>query len=210
MLCISGANFCSTKSYIHLNDNDILHSQDSLTILGFSFGNRPNFDSHIALIKRKYASRAWIPRRLKMLGVNDEQILSVYAAAVRSSIEYASPAFHTLLSGEQEEEIEKMQRATLKSIFGHNLPYRDALKKANISKLSVRREEAFKKFAMKAAENRRVAEAWFPLRPQGVYDLRRRGSYAIERARTERLKLSPIFQMRKLLNDQLLKNGLPD
>ena len=87
LLCMSGANFCRTTSYINLDDGSVIESQDTLTILGFAFGVRPDISSHISLIKRKFGARSWIIRQLSQLGVDSDTLVKVYSATIRSVIE---------------------------------------------------------------------------------------------------------------------------
>ena len=123
LLCISGANFCDTESFIDTEGGEHIRSQESLTILGFCFGRRPDATAHFGLLKNKYAKKAWIIRQLKLQGVDEGTLTKVYAAIIRSMIEYASPAYHLLLSAHLGDQIEKFQRMMLKTIYGSDVSY---------------------------------------------------------------------------------------
>ena len=87
----------------------------------------------------------------------------------------------------------------MKTIFGFSTTY-DALAKSGLARLSDRREEILKKFALKTAKNP-LFEHWFPRHLPSKYNLRKEKQYEEELARTERLRNSPLFVMRRLLND---------
>ena len=79
--------------------------------------------------------------------------------------------------------------------------YSDHLDRAGLVRLEERREEIFKKFAIKSASNTRFCDRWFPKKSIGPYSIRNPLVYEETHARTERLKNSPLFQMRKRLNN---------
>ena len=56
------------------------------------------------------------------------------------------------------------------------------------------------KFALKAAKSERFGARWFPLRESAGYGLRRTDKYQTFTARTDRMKKSPIYNMRERLN----------
>ena len=63
-----------------------------------------------------------------------------------------------------------------------------------------RRETLFKKFATKTLENPRYTD-WFPLK-SNVKNTRNPRYYLETRATSDRLYKSPIFAMRRILNEQ--------
>ena len=198
LLCVSGSNFCQTDCYIEA-DGDRIDSQESMMLLGFCFGNRPNMDEHVALIHRKFYARSWLPRHLKAAGIPEKDICKVYSSVIRSSIEYAIPAYHSLLTTTQSDRLERLQRRSLKSIFGLHVSYEDALKRSGLPRLDDRRCEIFKKFAVKAGGNDRFKD-WFPLNSPSKYNLRKEKTFKEFHAKTERLRKSPLYEMRRLLN----------
>ena len=200
LVCVSAAIHSEVTSHVNDGEGGRILSQDSMTVLGFSFGSRPTMTEHVALVRRKYNARSWVIRHLKAAGVPNEDIIKVYAATVRSSIEYASVVYHTMLTTSQSEEIERMQRRCLKIIYGFRVSYREALERSGIQSMKERRVQAFKKFTDKTAESGRF-DHWFPVQEKTKYNLRRPQKYMEFHASTERLYRSPIFSMRRLLNN---------
>ena len=200
LVCISAALHSEVSSHVTVEEAERINSQESLTVLGFRFGSRPTMAEHMSLVTKKYNARSWVVRHLKMAGVPSEDIVQVYAATVRASIEYASTVYHTMLTSSQSEEIERMQRRCLKIIYGFRVSYREALERAGLQTLAERRSVAFCKFMRKAAGSDRFRH-WFPVQERKNYDLRRPLKYVEYHANTERLYKSPLFTMRRLLNE---------
>ena len=155
----------------------------------------------MALIWKKYNARSWVVRHLKAAGVPNEDIIKVYTATIRSSIEYASAVYHTMLTTSQSEEIERMQRRCLKIIYGFRVSYREALERSGLLPMTERRIQAFTKFTNKTAASGKF-DHWFPLQEKTNYNLRKTQKYVEFHANTDRLYKSPIFSMRRLLNTQ--------
>ena len=94
-----------------------------------------------------------------------------------------------------------MQAIALKTIFGWNLSYRQCLQLADLEPLETRRKNLCLTFAKKTEANPRF-QHWFPPADEIPYNLRRTERIQINFARHERLKNSPIYYMRRLLNDE--------
>ena len=187
------------SSYI-IVDGEEIRSTDKLKILGFTFGSRPNVNEHLRTIKQKYGARSWVLRNLKQSGLPESHLVQVYTALIRPVLEYASVSYHHLLTNEQSEEIERLQRISLKTIYGNWFSYSDCLEKSKLKEMKDRRQDIFRKFAEKNIEGR-YQEKWFPVNPEPTYNLRRSEKYVIPRTKNNRLKNSPVYQMRVLMNN---------
>ena len=113
---------------------------------------------------------------------------------------YASVVYHSSLTDEQDERLERLQTQALKCIYG---PYNSARKlrqAAGIATLRSRRIHLCDKFVKKALSNPRF-QHWFPLRT-GRTSLRNKQPevYKEEKARCDRLYNSPLFFFRRRLN----------
>ena len=64
---------------------------------------------------------------------------------------------------------------------------------------------AFKKFTLQLIKNERYTD-WFPLREQVNHNLRTKNPYKELHAKTKRLYDSPLFTMRRLLNQEIGEN----
>ena len=108
--------------------------------------------------------------------------------------------FHSSLTDEQDERIERLQDHALKCIYGGEKSARKLRGIAGINTLRERREELCMKFSLKCARDP-VFARWFPQRTSRRSG-RTNGSeqYLEEKARCERMRNSPVFFFRRLLN----------
>ena len=200
MVCISSKNDVSQNTYIDTSDRARITSQNSLKILGFHFGSRPTVDAHVTALKQKYRRRAWIMRHLKRAGINVNDLVKLYKVLLRPVLDYASPVYHPMLNLKLDSEIEALQRNTLKTIFGHELSYKQALELSGLQTLNQRRDEFFDKFVKNLSENKDF-EHWLPREEFTGYNLRRELIYTEKFAKTDRLYKSPIYTARRRLNE---------
>ena len=200
LLCVSGNMNNNTKSYIRTEGTEI-QSGESLKILGFWFGNRPNVHVHLGKMLTKFKSRLWTLRHLQKSGMTQNDLLIVYRTVLRPVLDFAVPAYHTLMTATEREEVEKLQRRALKIVFGIEGTYKEHLEKARLDTLEDRREDIFKKFAIASEKNERYSEEWFPKKEAGRYNLREKNRYIEYPIKTERMRKNPITCMRKLLNN---------
>ena len=79
------------------------------------------------------------------------------------------------------------------------MSYSELLEKSGLETLEIRRRRNFDKFALKTEKNQRYKH-WFP-RNTNNFNTRNNLPFKEEIARTERYKNSPVFLMRKRLNE---------
>ena len=194
LLCIAPNMSCDPSLFVNTGSGKKM-SQSKLKVLGFYFGESPNVN-----IKRRFRERAWSIRHLKRSGVPRQDLITLYKSLVRPIPKYASSVYHTMLTKDQANEIEKLQRGTLKTIFGQETPYEEALELGQIESLHERRCNAFDKFVKELSENERFAH-WLPKQEFSGYDLRKELIYVEKRARTSRLYNSPLYAARRRLNE---------
>ena len=113
-------------------------------------------------------------------------------------MEYSSVTFGPMISKYDINRLENIQKKCLRTIFGYGLSYEDLLKKSKLETLEERRQKALLKFANKAADNPRFMH-WFPLNRNRTG--RHGKQYEEMFAQSDRLCRSPLFTMRRLLND---------
>ena len=119
---------------------------------------------------------------------------------LRPIIEFCSPVYHPLMTKEQSNNLERLQKTALKIILGFNLTYEELLEKADIKSLEERRESAFLNFAKSVSKNPRY-ESWLPRTGNNARNTRNGKVYIVEFVRTTRLYNSPLFSMRRALNN---------
>ena len=101
----------------------------------------------------------------------------------------------------QSNEMEKIQKRCLKIIYGYEHDYETLLQLSGLEKLQERREKTFTKFAKKTSENTKYMH-WFPKNP-----IARTGrntlQYKEDKAIGNKLYNSPIYTMRRILNNSI-------
>ena len=201
VVCISAATSFQARAIVYGRQEEVITSQQSLKILGFTLDSDGGFATHVANIVKKMRSRIWALNRLKQHGFESNQLVQVYQAFIRPITEYVSVVWHSRITAEQSAEIERMQSRALRHIYGFGLSARKMRELSGLQLLSRRRTTAVEKFARKKAESERFGH-WFARRPQAQYPRRSRqyDIYQEPTARTDRYRNSALNYMRRLLN----------
>ena len=198
MLLISDAISFKPSAYITTTTGEEIRSrEEEMKLLGFTFDSSPTARAHVSALVKKLRRRFWILRHLKEFGFNEKELVQVYCAQVRSVADFCSVVYHSLLTQEQSDLIERQQYQALKCIFGPVESYRALLERSGVERLSDRRLKAVEKFAGKCLVSR--FREWFPLNDP-ERKTRKTKKYKELFARCDRLRKTPIYFMRRLLN----------
>ena len=173
LLCVSAATSFRPLVQIKLEDQ-VISGQEKMKILGVTVDKDYSFKSHVKNVRRNLRRRTWALSKLRRRGVKEDKLVKAYVSLIRPVAEYAAPAWHSLITAEQSELIERQQTQALKNIFGVGLSAAKMRKKANIELLQTRRTAASLKFIKKCVNNSRCAD-WFEERNLTTYP-RRRGT----------------------------------
>ena len=114
-------------------------------LLGLTIDNNLKWNSHVNSICAKASSRIYFLKQLKRSGVSADDLLYFYSTVVRPILEYACPVWHSSLTKELSECIERVQKRSVYVIFGAG-KYNDIIIKHNIDTLYDRREMLCQKF----------------------------------------------------------------
>ena len=136
-------------------------------------------------------------RHLKRSGFSNEELVKVYKTNLRSALEFASVVYGPLLTADQSEDLERLQRQCLKIIYGFEKSYQEILDITGLEKLEARREAAIIKFAQKCLNG--SYGHWFPQNPPGR--TRKQLKFREDFARCDRLRKTPIYHMRRVMNE---------
>ena len=134
------------------------------------------------------------------MGANESQMLDVYIKQVRSVLELAVPVWHSSLTIADKLSIERVQKAALHVIFGHDYnSYSFACETANLLTLEERRNKLCKKFGFKAVKNVKHSK-WFKVNRKISKTRQKQPLFCPVVSRTTRFDKSPISYLTKLLN----------
>ena len=176
-----------------------MFSGDKLKLLGFEFSNKPTVQAQIDNLVNKAASRAFVIRRLANVKVNRDRLKNIYCSIVRSSLEYSSVTYGPMLTQYQKNRLEGIQKNCLRSIYGFDKSYDQLLQESGLETLTSRRTRTVRKFAEKTANNPQFSH-WFTLN-DNRFSQRSSNIYKEYYARSDRLYRSPMYEMRRQLNN---------
>ena len=153
------------------------------------------------ICQRAY-SRLGMITKLKYVGVGMEDLLDIYVLFIRSVTEYCAVAFHSSLTIQQSDKIEKIQKTCLKVILSEMyVSYQAALEMCGLETLFNRREKRCIDFSLKSIKNLRM-NIMFPRNPTTSQRfVKHREVFHVNFAKTEEYKKSAIPFCQRLLND---------
>ena len=103
----------------------------------------------------------WVVRRLKTLGASEKDLLSVLRAQVLSVLQFATPAWSTLITQKESDQIESVLKTGLYLVYGQRYEsFSWALRQANMSSLSEQRRKMFYNFTKQCIKSTKFKK-WF-------------------------------------------------
>ena len=199
LLLIDDSMSYDAEAYIEDEEGNELTSGDSMKMLGFYFSRKPNVDAHVDALRRRFRQKYWVLLHLRKFGFNEDELSRVYKTIVRPVADYCSVIYHSMLTDQQDKELDICQAHALRCIFGMGVSYSEMRRRAGVTTLRQRRVEQCDKFAESCAKSSRFAH-WFPLK-EGRRSSRVGSEKYLEKfARCNRLKNSPLYYMRRRLN----------
>ena len=146
-------------------------------------------------------SRVSLLTKLKYAGVKIEDLIEVYILYIRSVTEYCSVVFHSRLTVEDSDSLERIQKCCLRIILGDSyISYSAALEMTGLVTLHQRREERCLAFALKAIKHP-LNSRMFPLNPETGQDTRTPEMFTVNFAHTDAYKTSSIPDNQRRLNE---------
>ena len=201
MLVITSAISFTPECYIETRDGELLESKaDKVKILGFTFEGKPSVSAHVNKLVKKARRRYWVLRHLQSHGFTNCELVKVYKSLIRSVLEYCGVVYHSILTEELSGMLERVQSQALKCIYGYTGESSRILReKAGLPTLEEQRVRAIDKFTDKCVQVK--FNGGFPLR-ESTRTMRSTRPYEEKYARCNRLKNSPLYFMRRRLNDR--------
>ena len=186
-------------------NNTILEQKRVVKLLGVWIEDTMSWSRNCKELTMKAYSRLSMLTKLKYVGVGIEDLLEIYKLFIRSVLEYCSVAFHSSLTMEQTEKLERIQKTCLKVIIGDMyISYNIALEMCNLETLSSRRQKRCLNFSLKCLKYPQTAKL-FPLRPTNETNVRDPEVFSVNFAKTSTYKKSAIPFCQRLLNEYYYK-----
>ena len=138
------------------SDGVILEEVESFKLLGVVLNNSLKWQENTDYICSKARKKIWLLRNMKKSGLSESELIDAYKKEIRSLLELAVPVWHSGITVEQSQQIERVQKLSLAAILGSKYTkYSEVLHKMKLDSLSDRRIKICSKFIMKNMESER-------------------------------------------------------
>ena len=135
----------SQENHLQLNPTKCkeFETVSSAKVLGVTISSDLKWSAHIDSITTKAAKRLYLLRQLKRAGISSSDLVLFYCSVIRSVLEYTCQVFHCNLPLYLSDEIERIQRRALNTIFP-TCSYSEGLVEAGLPSLYDRRSQLCK------------------------------------------------------------------
>lgn len=189
----------STRLYLN---NKLLDCISQIKLLGVEITEDLSWKANTSAIIKKAYSRMSLLTKLAGFDVPVTDLTIIYIIYIRSLTDYCAVLWHSTITEEEKQDIERIQKCAIKVILQEKYTnYKEGLDILNLEELSDRRENTCLKFALSCSRNPRTS-SWFPLSMPNEHNVRKHEMYLVTPANTERFRLSTIPYLQRLLNRQ--------
>ena len=139
--------------------------------------------------------RMQLLHKVASFGLSREEMKNIYILFVRSILEQSATVWHSSLTLQNKEDLERVQKSAVRLILGKEYTgYKKSLQILEMANLDERRRELCLRFAKNAAKHGKMKTSICNMKT------RNREKYVVPYANTQRLQKSPIIYMQNLLN----------
>ena len=189
---------------LHLNPDSNLEVVEEMKLVGYQLRTDLRTISNTNYIVRRAWKRMWVVRRLKSMGASEADLLKVLRAQVLSVLQFATPAWSTLLTVLESAKIESVLKTGLYLVYGDRFQsFNWALKEAQMCSLEDQRSKMFKNFTKHCLSHNKFRN-WFMRTEeddmQGVSTRQKKPTYKPVHTRTRAYARSAIPQMVSIAN----------
>ena len=174
----------------------------STKLLGTVLTNKLSWNLNTAAIVRKANARMQLLRKVASFGTSADELKDIYILYIRSILEKSATVWHSSLTEENKNDLERVQKSAFKIILGEQYKtYSNALQKLQLETLNLRRENLCLSFAIKASKNPKFQNLFPRNENSNKTDTRYPDKFKVQHTNTERLKCSTVIFMQNLLNE---------
>lgn len=182
-------------------DGQILETVQEAKLLGTIVTSDLKWDENTNFIVRKANQRMELLRKISSFGASLDDLKNIYILYIRSLLEQSCTVWHSGLTAENSEDLERVQKSSLKIILKEKFQsYEHALSLLDLDSLAERREILCLQFAKKCLKNEKMKKFFPKNRKSHPMITRNEETFEVNNVHTERLKNSPIIYMQRLLN----------
>ncbi|CAB4023173.1 Hypothetical predicted protein [Paramuricea clavata] len=181
-------------------EDQILECVSSHKVLGLIIQDDLKWNQHFSMIVTKASKRLHILRVLRRGGIPPHDLITIYYALIRSTLEYCCTVWHCGLPMYLSEQVEKIQKRALRIILPGR-SYGEAQEMLQCPRLDIRRGELCEKTIKNIALGSRLSShLTLTSENEHVYDLRNFKQFASFKCRTDRFGNSFFPSMISVLN----------
>ena len=183
--------------------NEQIEIVDSTKLLGVHLTNDLKWDTNTNVLIKKAYMRMELLRKLATFTNSIEDKKIIYILYIRSILEQSCVVWHSSLTSENKDDLERVQKCAVRIISGKQyLNYEEELENIGLETLEKRREMLCLKFAEKCLENEKT-KSMFPKRTKEHHmKTREQEQFVVNQTNTERYKQSAIPYMQRQLNSK--------
>ena len=185
-------------------NNEILETVSQTKLLGTVLTNDLKWDQNTDFIVKKSYARMEILRKLSSFKAPISDMKQIFIVYIRSILEQSSNVWHSGLTVQNENDLERVQKVALKIILKDKYQtYESALNLLDLETLKERRNNLCLIFAKKCLKNPKMQSLFPPNNRTHPMDIRNHKHFQVDFAHTERMKDSTILYMQNLLNNEV-------
>ena len=174
---------------LHLND-EIIEVLDSSKLFGTIIASDLRLDLSTMSIIKKANARMELVGRVAGFGASEEDLKIIYFLFVRSILEQSAPVWHSSLTEEHSDDLERVQKSAVKIILRTKyLGYEKSLAKLEMIILKERREQLCLSFAGKCVKNPKTQNMFPENKKMHSMEPRNPEHYMVMKANTDRFKI---------------------
>ena len=130
-----------------------------MKLLGYWLTKDMKTDRHVEYMLEICYKRLWAIIKLKKAGISNGDILHFFFMKIRSVLESNCPVFHSMLTQEHSDDIERLQKIVLRVILDEKYKsYEQACSYLEVTTLKQRRLELCLKFSLKILQNEKFKD----------------------------------------------------
>ena len=183
---------------VTFSDGTLIEYLPEIKLLGVVVSQDLRWQKNTIFICDKARGKLWILRRMLKFNLDIFQLFDIYTKEIRSILEMAVPVWHSGLTCQQSQDIERIQKLAMKIILGDNyINYQLACNTFATLTLELRREKLCFKFSSK---NLKSENNFFTKLGQGVNTRQKSALVKEYKCHTARFQKSSLPYLAKLLN----------
>ena len=185
---------------------EMVETIENTKLLGTIISNDLKWDLNTANIVKKANSRMELLRKVSSFGAPVQDLITIYILFIRSLLEQSATVWHSSLSQENSNDLERVQKSAIKIILKDKYKgYKKSLAHLGLDNLNTRRKQLCLDFAKKCENHTKLTHMFPKNHKEHNMNTRFKEMYAVQHAKTSRLQKSPLIYMQKLLNEDTHK-----